>query len=294
MKIFLIDGTYELFRQHFGMPSGARDTSTTGAVRGVLFSMLSLIADGATHLGVATDHVIESFRNDMWPGYKSSAGVPTILLDQFHPLEDALVAMGVKVWPMVELEADDALASAAAVAAKDPRVTQVAICTPDKDLGQCVRDGGGPQGAQVVQVDRRRGIVYDEAGIEAKFGVPPAAIPDYLALVGDAADGFPGLKGFGAKSAAAVLKRYGRIEDVPEVGWEGITARSLPTLAARLAAERENALLFKDIATLRVDRSLLGSVDELEWKGPTDEFDAVCEALGAEGLAERAASLSRS
>ena len=252
MKVFLIDGTYELFRQHFGMPSGARETSTTGAVRGVLFSMLSLVADGATHIGVATDHVIESFRNDMWPGYKSSAGVPKILLDQFHPLEDALVAMGMKVWPMVELEADDALASAAAVASEDPRVTQVVICTPDKDLGQCVRDGNGQ--AQVVQVDRRRGIVYDEAGIETKFGIPPACIPDYLALVGDTADGFPGLKGFGAKSAAAVLKRYGRIEDVPDVGWEGITARSLPTLAARLAAEREDALLFKDIATLRVDR----------------------------------------
>lgn len=289
MKVFLIDGTYELFRQHFGMPSDARETSTTGAVRGVLFSMLSLVADGATHIGVATDHVIESFRNDMWPGYKSSAGVPKILLDQFHPLEDALVAMGMKVWPMVELEADDALASAAAVASEDPRVTQVAICTPDKDLGQCVSDGNGK--AQVVQVDRRRGIVYDEAGIEEKFGIPPACIPDYLALVGDAADGFPGLKGFGAKSAAVVLKRYGRIEDVPEVGWEGITARSLPTLAARLAAERENALLFKDIATLRVDRSLLDSVDELEWKGPTDQFPAVCEELGAEGLAERAASL---
>ena len=290
MKVFLIDGTYELFRQHFGMPSEARETSTTGAVRGVLFSMLSLISDGATHIGVATDHVIESFRNDMWPGYKSSAGVPKILLDQFHPLEDALVAMGMKVWPMVELEADDALASAAAVAAEDPRVTQVAICTPDKDLGQCVHDGNGK--AQVVQVDRRRGIVYDEAGIEAKFGIPPACIPDYLALVGDTADGFPGLKGFGTKSAAAVLKRYGTIEEVPDVGWEGITARSLPTLAARLAAERENALLFKDIATLRVDRSLLESVDELEWQGPTDDFAAVCESLGAEGLAERAASLA--
>lgn len=289
MKVFLIDGTYELFRQHFGMPADARETSTTGAVRGVLFSMLSLIADGATHIGVATDHVIESFRNKMWPGYKSSAGVPRILLDQFHPLEDALVAMGVKVWPMVELEADDALASAAAVAAEDPRVTQVAICTPDKDLGQCVRDGNGK--AQVVQVDRRRGIVYDEAAIEAKFGVPPACIPDYLALVGDTADGFPGLKGFGAKSAAAVLKRYGRIEDVPDVGWEGMTARSIDALAARLAAERENALLFKDIATLRVDRSLLDSVDDLEWKGPTDEFAAVCESIGAEGMADRAESL---
>ena len=291
MKIFLVDGTYELFRQHFGIPSDIRETSTTGAVRGVLFSMLSLIADGATHLGVATDHVIESFRNDLWPGYKSSAGIPKILLDQFHPLEDALVAMGVKVWPMVELEADDALASAAAVAAETPGVTQVVICTPDKDLGQCVRDGG--PGAPVVQVDRRRGLVYDEAAIEAKFGVPPACIPDYLALVGDSADGFPGLKGFGAKSAAAVLQRYGRIEDVPDAGWDGMSARSLPALATRLAAERDLALLFKDLATLRVDRSLLGSVDELEWKGPTAEFAAVCESLGAEGLAERADSLSR-
>ena len=216
MKVFLVDGTYELFRQHFGIPESARETSITGAVRGVLYSMLSLIADGATHLGVATDHVIESFRNDMWPGYKSSAGVPRILLSQFHPLEDALVSMGVKVWPMVELEADDALASAAAVASEDPEVTQVAICTPDKDLGQCVRDGGGGI-AQVVQLDRRRGIIYDEAAIEAKFGVPPACIADYLALVGDSADGYPGLKGFGAKSAAAILKRYGRIEDVPDV-----------------------------------------------------------------------------
>jgi len=291
VKVFLVDGTYELFRQHFGIPDSARETSTTGAIRGVLNSVLSLIADGATHLGVATDHVIESFRNEMWAGYKSGAGVPKILLDQFHPLEDALAAMGVAVWPMTELEADDALASAAAVSREDERVTQVVICTPDKDLAQCVTDGRDGK-AQVVQLDRRRGLLYDEKAVEAKFGVPPASIPDYLALVGDAADGFPGLKGFGAKGTAAVLSRYGRIEDVPDSDWDGITARGASTLVARLAAERENALLFKDLATLRIDPAAVGTVDDWEWAGPTERFSEVCEEIGADTLAERAASLA--
>ncbi len=292
MKVFLVDGTYELFRQHFGIPDSARETSTTGAIRGVLNSVLSLVSDGATHLGVATDHVIESFRNDMWPGYKSGAGVPQVLLDQFHPLEDALRAMGVAVWPMTDLEADDALASAAAVGRDDPRVTQVVICTPDKDLAQCVDDGADGR-AQVVQLDRRRGLLYDEKAVEAKFGVPPISIPDYLALVGDTADGYPGLKGFGAKGTAAVLQRYGRIEDVPDTDWDGVTARGASTLVARLAAERDNALLFKDLATLRIDREAVGTVDDWEWKGPTDGFDHVCDEIGAETLAERASALAK-
>jgi 5'-3' exonuclease len=292
VKVFLVDGTYELFRQHYGIPEPARDTSTTGAIRGVLNSMLSLIAEGATHLGVATDHIIESFRNDLWPTYKSSAGMPEILLNQFHPLEDGLRAMGVAVWAMTDLEADDALASAAAVAVEDPRVTQVVVCTPDKDMAQLVSDGGPGGSAQVVQLDRRKQTIYDEAAVAEKFGVPPACIPDYLALVGDSADGYPGLRGFGAKSAAAVLRRYGRIEDVPDLEWDGVNARGTPALAARLAAEREQALLFKELATLRVDRAAVGTVDDWEWKGPTDGFAAFCEEIGAEGLADRARQLA--
>ena len=205
MKVHLVDGTYELFRQHFGRPTRV----PYGATRGVLRSILSLLDDGATHVGVATDHVIESFRNDLWPGYKTSAGMPPELLAQFEPLEDALVAMGVTNWAMVEHEADDALGAAAAVADADPRVEQVVIVTPDKDLGQCVR------GRRVVQYDRRNDKWFDEAGVTEKFGVGPASIPDYLALVGDSADGFPGLEGWGAKSTAAVLARYGKLEDIP-------------------------------------------------------------------------------
>jgi 5'-3' exonuclease len=288
VRVHLVDGTYELFRYHFALPSHITgEGREVAATRGVLGSMLSLLADGATHVGVATDHVIESFRNEMWPGYKSSAGVPRELLGQFTLLEEALTAMGLKVWPMVELEADDALASAAAVAADDGPVEQVVICTPDKDLGQCVRDG------VVVQVDRRKGLVLDEAAVTAKFGVGPASIPDYLALVGDSADGYPGLPGWGAKSAAAVLAHYRTIEAIPDtVGQWGVSVRGSPGLAATLAAHRAEALLFKDLATLRVDRSLLEDTAELHWDGPTEGFAELCRYLDAGRLPERAAALA--
>jgi 5'-3' exonuclease len=251
-------------------------------------SVLGMINSGTRFLGVATDHVIESFRNDLWPGYKTGAGIDPDLLAQFPLLEEALVALGVPTWPMIEFEADDALAAAAAAAAGDPRVERVIICTPDKDLGQCVRD------ARVVQVDRRSGKVIDAAGVEAKFGVPPSSIPDYLALVGDSADGFPGLQGWGAKSAAAVLHRYGHIEDIPAdvSDWDGVNVRSAGTLAATLAGDLDHALLFKDLATLRVDRSLLDDVDQLRWTGITDAFPDVCARIDAAGILERATALS--
>jgi 5'-3' exonuclease len=285
MKVFLVDGTYELFRHHFGIPEAERITSTTGATRGVLNSVLTLIGQGATHIGVATDHVIESFRNRMWPGYKTSAGMPPELMAQFPLLEQTLAAMGVMVWPMVELEADDGLASAAAVAAADPEVEQVVICTPDKDLAQCV------VGGRVVQVDRRRELVYDEDGVIAKFGVPPRSIPDYLALVGDSADGFPGIPGFGAKSAAAVLTRYGTIEEIPDAPPWDVRVRSTPQLAATLADQRALAMLFKDLATLRVDPTILDSVADLRWEGPTPLFTDVAAELDAPWLAEKAERL---
>jgi 5'-3' exonuclease len=248
-----------------------------------------MLADGATFLGVATDHVIESFRNRMWPTYKSSAGVPPDLLVQFPLLEEALVALGVVIWPMTELEADDALASAAAVAADDRAVDQVAIWTPDKDLGQCVRDN------RVVQVDRRSGKVIDADGVVAKFGVPPESIPDYLALVGDSADGFPGIPGWGAKSTATVLAHYGHIEAIPAAAgqWE-VGVRNAGSLAAALVEQRDNALLFRDLATLRVDRSLLSAAADLEWHGPTADFAAMCERLDAEALGQRVARLAQS
>jgi 5'-3' exonuclease len=229
---------------------------------------------------VATDHVIESFRNGLWPGYKSSAGLDPQLLGQFGLLEVALEAMGVVVWPMVEVEADDALASAAAVAADNPAVEQVVICTPDKDLGQCVR------GRRVVQLDRRRQVVYDEAGVAAKFGVGPASIPDYLALVGDSADGYPGLPGWGARSAAAVLAHYGTIERVPDTPGEwAVAVRNRPVLAATLRDQRPQAMLFKDLATLRVDRTLLDDPEGLRWTGPTPLFAEVCARIDAGSLA---------
>jgi len=285
MRIFLVDGTYELFRHYYGVPPHrTAEGAEVAATRGVVGSMLRLLEEGVTHLGVATDHVIESFRNRLWPGYKSSAGLDPALLGQFGLLEVALEAMGVVVWPMVELEADDALASAAAVAAEDPSVTQVVICTPDKDLGQCVRDG------RVVQLDRRRQLVYDEAGVTAKFGVGPASIPDYLALVGDSADGFPGLPGWGSRSAAAVLAHYGTIERVPDPpGPWAVAVRNRPALAATLRDLRPQAMLFKDLATLRVDRSLLEGPASLRWAGPTPLFAEVCRRIDAGGLADRAA-----
>jgi len=283
----LVDGTYELFRHFYGMPAETRTTSRHGAVRGVVDSLLYLLADGATHLGVATDHVIESFRNDLWPGYKTSAGMEPAILAQFEPLEDAIEALGVRVWAMTELEADDALASAAAVAADDPRVSQVQILTPDKDLAQCVRD------ARVVQIDRRKRAVVDEAGVVAKFGVPPTSIPDWLALVGDTADGFPGLPGWGAKTAAAVLAAHGHLADIPDApGQWLVTVRGSTTLAATLAAGREAAELFLELATLRIDRTLLGSVEELRWTGPTPGFAALARDLGAPQLAERASAIA--
>jgi 5'-3' exonuclease len=287
VKVHLVDGTYELFRHFFGAPPHRNAAGQeVAAVRGVLGSVLQLLGEGATHVGVATDHVIESFRNDLWPGYKTGDGVDPDLKSQFWPLEEALAAMGVVVWAMVDDEADDAMASAAAVAADDVRVEQIVICTPDKDLGQCVR------GRRVVQMDRRKQLVIDEAGVIAKFGVPPASIPDYLALVGDSADGFPGMPGWGAKSAAAVLARWGRIEDIPPspADWD-VAVRGASKLSTALRAAYDHALLFKELATLRVDRSLLGSVDELAWRGPTRDFARVCSDLDAESVGRRAEAL---
>jgi 5'-3' exonuclease len=271
MVVHLIDGTFELFRHYYGVPH-ARDKNgiEVGAVRGVVASIRGMLNRDATHVGVATDHVIESFRNQLWPGYKTSEGIEPDLLAQFHLLEDALTALGVVVWPMVEYEADDALGSAAVKAALDPRVTQVRICTPDKDLSQCV------QGNRIVQEDRLRRTTRDEAGVIAKFGVPPASIPDYLALVGDSSDGYPGLQGWGAKSAAVVLAKYGHIEGIPEDSktW-GVNASRPGMLAVTLKRDRQLALLFRDIATVRTDVPVFDSVDELEWNGPTPAFAAV-------------------
>jgi len=287
LDVYLVDGTYELFRHYYALPSARdRDGREVAAVRGVLASVLAMIQGGARHLAVATDHVIESFRNELWPGYKTGAGIEPELLAQFPLLEEALSALGIVVWPMVEFEADDALASAAAKAALDLRVDRVVICTPDKDLAQCVR------GTRVVQMNRRTRAVFDEAGIIAKFGVPPASIPDYLALVGDAADGYPGLRGWGAKSAAAVLARYGHLESIPE-NWRtwGVNAASPGSLALTLARDRDRAFLFRDLATLRSHLSLFGSVDDLYWNGPTPAFaplaarlDASASALAAQHL----------
>jgi 5'-3' exonuclease len=268
MDVYLIDGTYELFRHFFAVPPAKDEAGREiGAVRGVLTSLLSMMKAGETYIGVATDHVIESFRNELWAGYKTSAGIPPELHSQFSLLEDALDALGVVVWPMIEYEADDALASAAAIAAADPRVDRVLVCTPDKDLAQTVR------GTRVVQMDRRARTIRDEAGVVAKFGVPPSAIPDYLALVGDSADGYPGLPGWGAKSAAAVLARFGHLEQIP-TDWRtwGVNASRPSALAATLQAERERVLLFRDLATLRTTLPLFQSVDQLLWRGPTPAF----------------------
>jgi 5'-3' exonuclease len=269
LNVHLIDGTYELFRHFYAVPSAKEaDGREVGAVRGVLASVLGLInRGGATHVGVATDHVIESFRNALWPGYKTGAGIDPDLLSQFGLLEEALAAMGVVVWPMVEFEADDALASAAAAAARDPRVDQVIICTPDKDLAQSV------EGTRVVQLNRRTNVVRDEAGVVAAFGVKPASIPDYLALVGDAADGYPGLRGWGAKSAAAVLARFGNLESIPpEASDWHVNANNSAALAATLKRDRDLVWLFRDLARLRTDIPLFESVDELRWTGPTPAF----------------------
>ncbi|MGE5242918.1 MAG: 5'-3' exonuclease [Betaproteobacteria bacterium] len=277
MDVHLIDGTYELFRHYYAVPSARdRDGREVGAVRGVLVSLLSMMRAGTTYIGVATDHVIESFRNRLWAGYKTGEGIDPALLSQFPLLEEMLRALGVAVWPMEEFEADDALASAAAAAEADPRVERVLICTPDKDLAQSVR------GTRVVQMDRRARTVRDEAGVVAKFGVRPASIPDYLALVGDAADGYPGLPGWGAKSAAAVLAKYGHLEAIP-ADWTtwSVNASRPAALAATLARERDKAFLFRDLATLRPDIPLFERVDELRWNGPTPDFAAFARRLDA-------------
>jgi 5'-3' exonuclease len=284
MDIYVIDGTYELFRHFYAVPS-AKDTSgqEIGAVRGVLGSVLSMIEGGATHVGVATDHVIESFRNDLYSGYKTSEGVDPALLSQFPILEEVLESMGVLVWPMIKFEADDALASAAAKAAQDDRVRQVIICTPDKDLSQCV------VGSRVVQLDRRRETLRDEAGVIAKFGIKPSSIPDYLAVVGDSADGYPGIAGWGAKTAAAVFWQYAHLEDIPKDWnqWVPLPRRARP-LAESLFAGWEDALLFRTLATLRVDVPVFTSIDDLLWRGPAEDFKRTIERLKAPDLFRRA------
>jgi 5'-3' exonuclease len=277
VDVYLIDGTYELFRHFYAVPPARdRDGREVAAVRGVLRSLLGMMTVNTTHIGVATDHVIESFRNQLWAGYKTGDGIDPDLLAQFPLLEETLSALGVAVWPMVEFEADDALAAAAAKAAADPRVGKVFICTPDKDLAQSVH------GTRVVQMDRRARTIRDEAGVVAKFGVPPSSIPDYLALVGDSSDGYPGLAGWGAKSTAAVLAKYGHIELIP-ADWKswGVNASKPAALAATLLRDRDRALLFRDLATLRTDISLFDDVDELRWRGPTPAFQALARQLDA-------------
>lgn len=286
MNVHLVDGTYELFRHYFAVPPTiGSDGVDVGAVRGVCASMLSMLERGATHVGVATDHVVESFRNDLYAGYKTGEGLDPVLWAQFGVLEDALRALGVVVWAMVEFEADDALAAAAACAARDARVEQVVICTPDKDLAQCV------VGDRVIQLDRRRDAVRDEAGVREKFGVSPVSIPDLLALVGDTADGFPGLPGWGAKSAANVLARYIHLEAIPDVLPWDVTVRGAAGLAATLAARRDDAALFKTLATLRED-AVEVEVDALRWSGPTSEWQAWCARLGDPELEARAARVA--
>ncbi|HTJ28954.1 MAG TPA: 5'-3' exonuclease H3TH domain-containing protein [Acidobacteriaceae bacterium] len=270
MEIYLIDGTYELFRHFFAVPLAKNaEGRQVGAVKGVVQSIRGMLRSGATHIGVATDHVIESFRNRLWEGYKDGSGVDPLLLEQFSLLEEALEALGVKVWPMVEFEADDALAAAAAKAAEDPKVERVLICTPDKDLAQCVR------GTRVVQMDRRKQAIRDEAEVVSKFGVKPELIPDYLALVGDSADGYPGLKGFGAKGTAALLSKFGGIETIPEDAALWPKVNGAQGLAAILKEQKEKALLFRALATLRTDVPVFDSVEELRWGGPSERWPAM-------------------
>ncbi|HEU4335510.1 MAG TPA: 5'-3' exonuclease H3TH domain-containing protein [Candidatus Eisenbacteria bacterium] len=287
LKVHLIDGTYELFRHFFGAPPLAdREGRERGAVVGVVQSVIGLLESGATHVGVATDHVIESFRNDLYPGYKTGEGIEPVLRAQFEPLEEALAALGVAVWPMVEVEADDALAAAAKAAAADRRVDQVLICTPDKDLAQCVR------GDRVVQLDRRSGEIRTESRVIEKFGVPPASIPDYLALVGDDADGYPGLPGWGAKSAAAVVGRYGRLERIPKsaADWEP-KVRGAAKLAETLRERWNDALLFRTLATVRTDQPKI-RVDDLAYRGPAARFEKLAEGWRRPKLAGRARAIA--
>jgi len=272
MIVHLIDGTYELFRHFYGLRRFKKIDPPYGAVAGVLRTVAKLLEDGATHIGVATDHVIESFRNGLWPQYKTGAGIEPVLRAQFVPLEEALAAMGVVVWPMIELEADDALASAAHLAAQNARVQKVCIWTPDKDLAQCV------VGDRVVQVDGRRGVIRDADAVRVKFGVAPAFIPDYLALVGDAADGYPGIAGYGSRTAAQLINRYGRLEDFP--------------LETFNVDNRESALLFKKLATLRIDAPLFDDVEQLRWRGATASFQSVADKIGDARLAKRVLELT--
>ncbi|HEV8441625.1 MAG TPA: 5'-3' exonuclease H3TH domain-containing protein, partial [Methylomirabilota bacterium] len=285
----LIDGTFELFR-YFLSPAAAFERSAPEelrAVRGVVASILGMLEGGATHVGVATDHVIESFRNGLWADYKTGEGMDPLLYGQFQPLEDALSALGVVVWPMVEFEADDALAAAAAMTAADGRVDQVVVCTPDKDLAQCVR------GDRIVQLDRRTRELRDESAVRQKFGVPPASIPDWLALVGDSADGYPGLPGWGARSAATVLARYQHLDHIPKLAMEwDVSVRGAMRLATTLAEQRERALLFRELATLRADAPVGADVDALRWKGPRSDFAVWSERLGTPALHERAVTLA--
>ncbi|HKD19825.1 MAG TPA: 5'-3' exonuclease H3TH domain-containing protein [Thermoanaerobaculia bacterium] len=270
MIVHLLDGTYELFRHFYGIRRSRGEDPPMGAAAGVLHTVAQMLEGGATHVGVATDHIVESFRNDLWPGYKTSEGIDPVLHAQFHPLEDALAAMGVAVWPMIELEADDGLASAAAIAARDARVEKVCIWTPDKDLAQCVR------GDRVVQVDRKSGAIRDAEGVRARFGVPPERIPDYLALVGDSADGYPGVRGWGPKTAARLIAQYGPIESFPP----------------ETLKDRDEALLFKRLATLRDDAPLFDDVDELRWRGPGEAFPAAARMLEDERLVLRVTAIA--
>ncbi|HUA15667.1 MAG TPA: 5'-3' exonuclease H3TH domain-containing protein [Verrucomicrobiae bacterium] len=277
MQVYLVDGTYELFRHYYALPS-ARDAQgrEVAAVRGVLSSMLGMLKGGVTHLAVATDHVVESFRNEMWDGYKTSEGVEPDLLAQFPLLEEVLAAAGITVWPMVEFEADDALAAGAVAAARDEKVEQVVVCTPDKDLAQIV------SGTRIVQLSRRTGVTLDEPGIVQKFGVAPESIPDYLGLVGDAADGYPGLKGWGAKSSAAVLAKFRHLEEIPK-DWRHwhVNVTNAGALAATLEREWDDALLFRRLATLRTDIPLFADVEQLHWNGPKPEFAPLAAGLDA-------------
>ena len=290
MDIYLVDGTYELFRHYYALPS-ARDEAgrEVAAVRGVLASLLGMVRNGVTHIAVATDHVVESFRNQLWPAYKTSAGIEPDLLAQFPVLEDVLLAAGFVVWPMVEFEADDALAAASVAAAQDERVEHVILCTPDKDLAQCVR------GTRIVQLNRRTRATLDETGVINKFGVPPASIPDYLALVGDAADGYPGLPGWGAKSSAAVLAQFAHLESIPLDSREWpVRVANASALGATLARERERALLFRTLATLRTDITLFDNLAQLRWNGPTPGFAALAERLDAAHTDTRRSMAGRS
>ena len=288
MNVHLVDGTYELFRHYFALPESAdANGQEIAAARGVLTSVLSMLEQGATHVAVATDQVIESFRNDLYSGYKTGDGIELALWSQFPILEEGLQAMGIVLWAMVEFEADDALAAGAVKFAQDERVDRVLVCTPDKDLAQVV-------GGKIVQLDRRRNITYDEKGVVEKFGVKPESIADYLALVGDSADGYPGLKGWGAKAASSVLSRYPHFEDIPKLAarWDS-SIRGASKLAATLFDSWDEAMLYRQLATLRLDTPIPQSLDDLIWKGPQASFKAVCDRLNASDLYKRAESISR-